>query len=153
VKNLKEWHVVLRTRDGNVTLDFIDTSEMADQVLRPTIIDSLLESAGTRENYYVSTSIVNVKTPDGEDYTDRQIYVLLAKSKVQGVTIGYLLGEVDIGGNEGLIILGLWPKEFINIVKNDSEAHLRALASILLSPEDWEAVDLAIPSETTSKET
>lgn len=149
--NLKEWHVVLRTKDGNVALDFVDTTEIAQQILRPTIIDELLEYVNNRDNYYVSTSVVEVTSPDGEDYTDKQIYVLLAKSKRHGVAIGYLFGEFEIGDKVGLMILGLWPKEFSNIVKNDREAHLRALASILVGAEEWEAVDLAIPASNIPK--
>jgi len=144
---LREWQVTLRTPDGDVTLGFVESTGLADPLLRPTVIDQLLELAKENAHYYVSVSLQEVLSPEGEDMSDRQLFVILARSRRHGFVVGYLLGELDLGEESALAVLGLWPPEFYELAARDGEAHLRLLLSILTEPEEWETVDLAIPAE------
>ncbi|MCD6510039.1 MAG: hypothetical protein J7L11_06610 [Thermoprotei archaeon] len=139
------WRVILRGEKGNVTFDFADTTNITQQLLRLSLIDKLLENARAYNNYRLSMAIESITSPDGEDMTNRQMYVLLAKSKQYGVSLGYLLGELDIEGESALAIVGLWPSEFVDLLQRNEEYYLKALASIIMEPDAWESVDLVIP--------
>ncbi|RLF24592.1 MAG: hypothetical protein DRN15_02765 [Thermoprotei archaeon] len=141
-----EWKVVLRSREGSVDFNFTEVLDTMNKPLKFSVIDKILDNARAHEHYVVSTSVEKITSPEGEDMTDRQIYVILARAK-NGAVLGYLLGEVELESDETLLlILGLWPEEFVEASQRDSDLPLRALASILLNPELWECVDLAVPT-------
>lgn len=143
---MKSWKVVVRGREGAVTFNFKDTTDLTTELLKLELLDQIIKNVQNCENYFISTAIEQVLSPEGEDMTDRQVYVLFARSKEFGVSVGYLLGELNLEEGNALMVLGLWPEEFADMVRKDKESYLRTLASIVLEPEAWEAVDLTMPT-------
>ncbi len=145
---MRTWHIVLRSENGDVSFNFIDIIDATLQLLRTDLIDRIVDNADTYEHYNISSAISRIVSPEGEDMTDRQIYVLLAKSKEYGISVGYLLGELRVNGGTALAIIGLWPPEFAELMEKskDNKLYLRALASIVMEPNAWESVDLVFPT-------
>ncbi len=131
------------------TLAFSDVREIFGNYVgfQSEVYKELLSNFNKFEHYHAVGNIKKVMSPEQEDFSDRPIVALLGIDKNE-LKFGILLylGETDT------IILGLWPKQFFNAVKEDENILVGTLVAFLRAPDNWKRVDLITSQTQETKE-
>jgi len=141
------WNISLNETVSNITdgktIEFIDVKGIYDSYVgfERSVFNELLENFNKFENYKSKNVINEVKSPEGEDLSDRPILMLVGLDK-NDLRFGMLLYLSD----EDVVILGLWPEQFFDAVKSDENVLIGALVAFLKAPENWKLVHLGLPT-------
>lgn len=132
------------TEVKQVEFEFIDYDAIVKKslLLKPNYFTELVQKANTYDNYHLSGGLVKIITPDGEDFSTRNFYLVLGAEK-NNLLFGILIGEVDENHYK---MVGFHPKELLLQVKNDTKI-LKSLPVLLLENIDmWQHVSIIGPS-------
>ena len=143
---MKYWEITLEGSSpdtgDDIVFKFGDMLEIKDVFisLKPEFVDALLNSIKENENYHVIGNIKKIASPDGKDYSDREMFAVLGKNN-QDIRYGFLFGWIK----DNPVIVGLWPEHFWGAVKEDEEFIDMLLYAILKKPETWNRLDVILP--------
>lgn len=150
---MSNWNVKFDGADpgpsDDFTLSFVNIDNIVKSeeqfVLVDKYVDDLLNLCRDNDNYSVIGNLKEITSPQGEDLSDKRIYALMGvhTGTGQSLQLGCLLAQYN-EGNWG--ILGLWPDPFAEAVKENNEILSGFLMAFIGSPNDWERVDVVIPS-------
>ncbi len=148
VFDLKQyWSVLLKEPIRNIVdlnkIEFIDVREIYNNYVgfEKSVLLELVENFNKFNNYESKTMISEVKSPEGEDLSDRPILSLVGVDK-NNLRFGILIYLSD----KDAVILGLWPKQFFDAVKSDENVLIGAIVAFLKAPENWKQVLLILPA-------
>ena len=145
-----KWMVVIdgsRTSEEAVDFDFSFTD--VTRVLGPTkvavisqeLLEDLIHNIKTNSHYNAVRALKKVRSPEGRDLETDKFYAIFGITK-SGIKLGFLLKLTE---TKTLLLVGLWPPEFAQECKENSEFIDRALSALGASPESWERVDFLVP--------
>jgi len=135
------WKLTLEDKYGEFTLDFTDFSKTSRVLyLRQAFIDEIAENIRKYEHYQAAKSVKRVIDTDDNEIDINKIYVLLGVFKDES-RIGFMFFKTEAGA---LVLVGVWPSEFADKMKEDIKLFEGALTSIIESPQDWIRVDFLL---------
>ena len=141
----KFWKVTIAGYDPKkkkgITLEMIDVDDLIEKsiILENDYFNQLKENMKKYdEKYGTFPNIVSVLSPSGEDMTNYQFNMLLARTK-EGQPAALLLAAIE---NNQYKLMGIWPPDLANVCKNDTEMVKRLLVLFAEVPQYWETVYL-----------
>lgn len=150
---MSNWNVKFDGADPGPSDDFTLSFVNIDNIVKPEeqfvlvdkYVDDILNLCRDNDRYSVIGNLKEIFSPQGEDLSDKRIYALMGvhTGTGQSLRLGCLLAQYQ-DGNWG--ILGLWPEPFAEAVKENNEILNGFLMAFVGAPNDWERVDVVIPS-------
>lgn len=140
------WDISLNESLSNIidskAIQFIDVKAIYSSYVgfERSVFNELLENFNRFENYRTKNIINEIKSPEGENLSNEPILMLVGLDK-NDLRFGVLLYLSD----EDVVILGLWPEQFFNAVKNDENVLVGALVAFIKAPGNWKVVHLGAP--------
>ncbi len=134
-----EWVIVMAGKGGEVKEDwmltFFDASQIFNTkiILKPEFMDDLIKKVEELDHYHFVKSIRTVKSPSGDDFSNKAIDIVLATSEEKGLKFGVIFGHLKDGG---LHILAVWPKALAEAMYEDNEI-IGAFITRLIKQPEW----------------
>ena len=146
----RKWTAVIdgsKTSEDIVDFDFTFTD--IAKVLGPTrvavisqdLLEDLIHNIKTKPHYNTVRALKKIKSPDGQELEINNFYAIFGITKNR-VRLGFLLRLTE---TKTLLLVGIWPPEFAQECKENTEFLDRALSGLGASPNSWERVDFLVP--------
>ncbi|MHA1229141.1 MAG: hypothetical protein ACTSRP_04035 [Candidatus Helarchaeota archaeon] len=134
---------------GTVLLSLLDANRVIERnMFTEKFIDNLYRVIEENHGLYTKTEkLKNVIYDMGIAAIENNSFIL-AKSKVGKMDFGILLNKEKFGGHS---ILGIWPKDFYESIRDDVEIFEFFIYRLINTPEFFEKVVLYLPSEEVIK--
>lgn len=139
------WSIVFEgpteVASDDLNLNFYDIREIFGNYVgfESSIFEELVGNFEKFEHYHAVSNIKEAKSPEQEDFSDKPIVALLGVDQ-NNLKFGILLYALK----PDAIILGLWPKQFFDAVRDDEKILVGTLVAFLKAPDNWRRVDLVI---------
>ena len=142
---MSKWIVKVDVGDSYRIFKFDDLHDLGYNYIpyKDSIIETMKETFDKNEQYYIANCIAEIINPDGENYTDRGIFVLVGTKKEDNRTFAVLFGILK--GN--IVIIGVCPDYFSDLVREDNTSLDTFLISILTFPDLWKFASLMFTSK------
>ncbi len=131
--------------DQDVTLSFIAAERIIGEVTfsERLIYDigNLIQNTG---NYHLNETFKGAKLPSGQDLEGKFLFII-AKSDKENLDFGILFNQLPTGGYH---IVGLWPRDFSEICKDDREIFEFLMYRLVNTPDFFSKVSLYRAPET-----
>ncbi|MHA1270453.1 MAG: hypothetical protein ACTSPY_11740 [Candidatus Helarchaeota archaeon] len=131
--------------EGTVLLSLLDANKVISRnIFTERFIDNLHKAIDENSSQYQTLKkLKNVIYDMGMAEIENNSFIL-AKSKVGKMDFGILLNREQFGGYS---ILGLWPKDFYESIRDDDEIFDYFVYRLINTPQFFDKVILYIPSE------
>jgi len=150
----KTWKIIMKgagvykikglTMDWERGVPFIDTFEEKGQntLLKQEFLTELVETLKSNSHYNAFKGIKVIST-EGEILTDQMLELgcIVAFTHKDRI-IGFLYLLID----DGMLILGLWPREISNLYKNNTEEFMSLIFKLIHDPYFFKGVTFLFPS-------
>jgi hypothetical protein len=136
--------------EGDYTLHFVDFNELIKNpmnvfTLTPQYIGKLQELVDELFNYSIIGNIKSVHSPEGEDWTEKHIWVLLGLYSIdqwQDVSLGALISERP---DKDWEVLGFHPANIIQFPWINRKLVMNVVQSYTQHPEKFIGVHVITP--------
>jgi len=93
------------------------------------------------KNYSAITKLKKIMDPEGKIVEDSKTFFAVICIDKFNRRIGFLFRKVD----EQVFLIGLWPKNFVDVIKNQKDFFMSFLTAITNEPDFWRIVDIVLP--------
>jgi len=140
----KLWKVTIAGYDPKktegITLEMIDADDIIGKqiIMEKDYFNILNENIKEYDKYGTFPNILRVISPSGEDMTNYQFTMILARTK-EGQPAAILLAAIE---NNQYKLMAIWPPDLANICKDDVKTVKQLLVMLTEVPQYWETVYL-----------
>lgn len=131
-------------KGGNVLLSLFDIKRIIEkEIFTENFYDDLNNKVNENTTYEKIDKLKKVITDMGSANLEDNSFIL-AKSKVGNMDFGLLLEKQQVGGR---IIQGIWPQDFYESIRDDTEIFQYFVYRLINTPEFFDNVKLYLPSQ------
>ncbi|MHA1310787.1 MAG: hypothetical protein ACTSQO_07625 [Candidatus Helarchaeota archaeon] len=144
---MKKWNIEFsESKEGNsnsFNIEFYDVSEFTTQEfeISDEIIEEILILAQQKENYNLLHNIRFLRNFNGEDYTNKNVIVILGTTILEQKFGMLYLKILD----KSFKLVALWPKEFILQFSDDNKLLINFLSDIVNEPDSFYDISVILP--------
>lgn len=130
--------------DTDVSLSFFSADRLIGEVIfSERYLFDIGQMIQKKADYHLNETLRDVRLPSGQALEGTFVFIV-AKSFKENLDFGVLFNRLESGGYH---IVGLWPRDFAEICKQDQEVFEFLMFRLINTPEFFSKVTLYQPSE------
>ncbi|MHA1264610.1 MAG: hypothetical protein ACTSRS_05165 [Candidatus Helarchaeota archaeon] len=130
--------------ETDVSLSFFAADRLIGEVIfSERFLFDIGQLIQKKSDYHLNETLKDVKLPSGQDLEGQFVFIV-AKSLKENLDFGVLLNQLESGGYH---VVGLWPRDFAEICKQDHEVFEFLMFRLINTPEFFSKVTLYQPAE------